>query len=230
MKGPAGILAAFVVAGLAIGAPREKPPLRDCARDQGELKGIALEWKPTTEAAAPRVMSIPPGSQLDPSVTTLTVARIEIKPLANALRDPKRIGENQERIKGGCIYPITTKDDAAAWTTEHLRSVFGQLGFEVVQSGGDAVVSGELRKFFVTEQSTYNGEIAVRLDVTSKDGRVVWSGLARGLTARFGSSYKQDNYEETFSDMVVDLAQNLAVDPGFLQAVRPPIPSAAKTQ
>ena len=59
----------------------------------------------------------------------------------------------------------------------------------------------------------------MKLNVKSKSGKALWSGLVGGSNGRWGKSYKLANYQETLSDAMIDLAQKLAADPGFTNAV-----------
>lgn len=207
----------MIVLGLAIVSPAfgaAQAP-RDCRNGSRTLENVALAWVPTEDVAQPKVQTITPGAAAAPPSL-----RIEIQALADARETPKRIGENREDLeKTGCIYPVTTKDDAAAWTTDRFRFLLGRLGFHVGDKDGDVVLSGELRQFFVTEGGTYDGEIGLKLDVVSKDGKALWSGIVRGTSGHWGKSYKLANYHETLSDTLIDLVQHLAADPNFLKSV-----------
>lgn len=210
------ILAAILVAVPTIAS---RPP-RDCKRGVGQLAGVSLEWRPTGTIDPPAVVTIPPGAPVAVGSMMSKTVRVEVKPLIDTRQNPKRIGENRESTGNGCVFPVTTKDDPAVWTTDRIRFVLGKLGFETVETGGDVVLSGELRKFFVLEEGTYHGEIGLHLDVT-KAGTVVWSGLVTGSNTRFGRSYKLANYQETLSDSVIDAIGHLVEDSSFVRAVSP---------
>lgn len=210
-----------IIAGLLLTIPTHAaPPLRDCKRGTDQLDNIALVWRPTDKIDLPSVVTIPPGAPVAIGAMMSKTVRVEIKSLRDTRENPKRIGENLENTSNGCVFPVTTKDDAAAWTTDHLRFIFGQLGFEVVEQGGDVVLSGELRKFFVTEDSVYRGVVGLRLDVMKAD-KIAWSGLIQGSNTRFGRSYKLANYQETLSDAVIDAVVHVVEDANFVRAVSP---------
>jgi len=217
------ILRGVLVVGLiAIRPALCKPPaVRDCWRGNTALENVALAWKPTEEIAvpAPKVIAITPGAAVGAESAAPAAVRIEVAALTDAREKPKRIGENREDVDHGCIYPVTTKDDAAAWTADGIRRLLKQLGLKVVDHEGDVIVSGELRQFFVTEGGTYDGEIGFRLDVVSKAGKPIWSGLIRGTNAHWGKSYRLANYHETLSDALIDAVKNLMADPGFARAL-----------
>ncbi len=211
------ILAALMVAVPAIAGP---PKLRDCARGVGQLENIALSWRPTNTIEPPAVVTIPPGAPVAAGAMMSTTVRVEVKALADSRQDPRRIGENLESTAKGCVFPVTTSADGAAWTTDRIRFVLGQLGVTIVEKGGDVVLSGELRKFFVIEDNTYRGVVGLRLDVT-KAGTIVWSGLVTGSNSRFGSSYKLENYQESLSDAIIDAMGHLVENASFVRAVSP---------
>jgi len=211
--------ACLLVAVVCSGAFADDTELRDC-KMWGRTANVHLSWQPTDTIKLPAVVTIPPGAPVAAGPMMSKMARIEVRPFTDTRKNPQRIGENLEGTHLGCIYPVTTTDDVAAWTTDRIRYVLGQLGFQVVGSGGDVAISGELRRFFVTEDSVYHGELGMRIDVT-KVGAAVWSGVVSGNNTRFGRSYKIVNYQETLSDSIVDAVGHLVADSDFVRAVSP---------
>lgn len=210
------LLGCIVVLGVAWSSAAKVHVPRDCWRG-GDMDNVSLVWAPTDEIAAPKVVTLAPGA-----AAPAPWLRVEIRALSDARENKHRIGENRERVeKDGCIYPVTTKEDAAAWTTDRFRSLLGRLGYPVVDTGGDVVISGELRRFFVSEGGTYDGTIDLKLDVASKDGKPLWSGLVRGTNGHWGKSYKLANYHETLSDALIDAIEHLSANPDFARAVTP---------
>ena len=88
-----------------------------------------------------------------------------------------------------------------------------------VDSGGNAIVSGEVRQFFVEETGTYQGQIALHVTVRSPAGEVLWEGSTSGTNSRFGRSYKAENYYETFSDSLIDATTSLLKNSDFVKAL-----------
>jgi hypothetical protein len=204
---------ALVFGALGTGAQAaDAEKLRIC-QGREDMQNVPLVWRPTEEITPANVVPLPPGS------TEGAAPRIELRALIDSLPDPKRIGERKQENFNKCVWAVTTKDDVAAWATDRLRFVLKGLGVNIVDHGGDFVLSGELRKFFVEESSDYEGNVGVRLDVASADGKVIWSGLVRGDNGRFGRTFKLGNYYETLSDALIDAARHLAADPGFVAAV-----------
>lgn len=219
MKRILGITLALVTA-WTIPAIGDSTKIRDCSRGIG-MNIVPLVWSPTEQIASPKVVTLPKGTEATAGAAASAPIQIEVKALTDTRENQKRIGENREDVKRGCVYPVITKDDPTKWTTERLRYLLGQLGYRVVEQGGDVILSGELRQFFVTETGTYDGEIAFRLDATSKTGKPLWSGLVRGTNGHWGKSYKLANYHETLSDALIDAVENLTADSNFAAAVGP---------
>jgi hypothetical protein len=197
------------------------------------LENVPLAWRPTSQVAAHSgvVDSSPSGvTSAAPAtmegvggasaVATPPLARrIQILAFTDTRKNPTLVGENREDADKGTILPVTTRDDVAAWCSERVRETLKQLGFEVVDAGGDVVLSASVVRFFVVETSTYQGEVGLKIDLKSNDGTVLWSGLANGATTRFGRSYKLENYQEVISDSLLDAVQKLAEHPAFVRAI-----------
>jgi hypothetical protein len=49
--------------------------------------------------------------------------------------------------------------------------------------------------------------------------RLGLSGVVLGSAEHFGRSYKAENYDETFSDMVLHTTYNLLANPAFHEAL-----------
>jgi len=145
--------------------------------------------------------------------------RVQIVRLTDSRKNPQLIGENREDADEGEILPVTTKDDVAAWCTDRLRILLEQLGLNVVESNGDVVLGGQVRRFFVAETNTYEGDVGFMIELKAKDGRLVWSGLANGVATRFGRSYKLENYYEVISDSLLDAVQKLVAHDNFIGAL-----------
>ena len=205
------------------------------------LQNVPLVWRPTTQIGSGgpvievhREATVDPRSGASSSDTTgrLDVggariqdmgssgpARVQIARLTDARKNPQVIGENRENADAGKILPVTTKDDVAAWCTDRLRILLEQLGLDVVESDGDVILGGQVRRFFVAETNTYEGDVGLKIEVKAKDGRLLWSGLANGVANRFGRSYKLENYYEVISDSLLDAVQKLVAHDNFIRAL-----------
>jgi hypothetical protein len=46
------------------------------------------------------------------------------------------------------------------------------------------IIKGEVKKFFVREESTYKSTVEIHLTVIDQDGKALWNGLASGEATR----------------------------------------------
>jgi hypothetical protein len=169
------------------------------------LADIPLIYKPTESKGAGVV-----------DLTGLTEKRIEIAPLADNRADQKTFGVNRE---DATPRPVTTSSNVAEFCTQHLTEDLQRFGFVITSERPEFVLSGEVLEFMVNEASKYNGDVRLKMQL-SKDGKAVWTGLVSGTSARWGRSYKAENYYETISDSLLHAIENLAMDTGFAAALR----------
>lgn len=196
MRSPCPVLAVVLAALLAAPAAAKKPLV------------MALRWTPTSE------LSDFEGLQ----VAQLGAIRFRLERLADERGQRDLVGENREEDDE--TLPVTTRDDVAAWTTAAVRDVLDRAGLHLVDSEPQVVLSGAVRRLFVTERSTYEGNVALWLTARTPTGEPLWEGLANGAATRWGRSYKAENYNEVFSDSVLDAVVKLLQDPAFATAVK----------
>jgi len=173
------------------------------------LAGIPLVWKPASLASEYGAVDL----------TGLAGVKIEVRELADAREKPDLIGENRDQEDEGIVLQVTTSESVPEFVTDHLRRLFADAGLEIVTEGGAVVVTGEVRRFFVLETSTYAGEVSLKLVVKDQDGKSFWAGTAGGTAKRFGRSYKSENYYETLSDALMAVAYKLLQNASFMQAL-----------
>jgi hypothetical protein len=175
------------------------------------LENIPLKWTPTATLAEWGAVEI--GG-------AMATTKIHVDASVDTRENPALVGENREKTDK--IRPVTTSGDVAAFIGEHLKEGLRGAGLNVVDSGADLTVSGEIRRFFVTEVNTYGGEISVLIHVKNSAGKELWSGVAAGDSTRWGRSYSAANYYETMSDMVLSATHNLLANQGFHDALAKP--------
>jgi hypothetical protein len=173
------------------------------------LKGIPLVWKPTSSASEYGIINL----------TGASGVKIELRALEDTREKPDLIGENRDKEDEGIVLPVTTSEKPAAFITEHLQKIFSNAGLNMVTTGGDAVVSGEVKRFFVLETSTYQAEVTLSITVKNGKGTLLWSGVAGGEAKRYGRSYKAENYYEALSDALMDAAYKLLQNEAFIKAL-----------
>jgi hypothetical protein len=171
------------------------------------LQNIPLQWKPTSSFSQMGTIDLSGGT-----VTT----KIHFDPLVDTRQNPTLVAENREKAE---VRPMTTSTDVAAFVTDHLKDTVRSAGLSVVDTAADMNVSGEIRKFFVAEDSTYNGEISLMIHVKDGAGKELWAGIINGDATRFGRSYKAENYFEVMSDMLLRATYNLLSTDGFRAAL-----------
>src|SRR5664279_2440506 len=151
------------------------------------LEHISLQWRPT--------------SALQLGTTQITVSTLTIAPFTDGRDNKELIGENRE---GDTPLPVTTTDDVGTFVSTNVRRLFDQAGLKTVDSNSEVIIKGEVKKFFVREESTYKSTVEIHITVTDQNGRTLWNGLASGEATRFGRSYIAENYYEVLSDAVVN--------------------------
>ncbi len=127
-------------------------------------------------------------------------------------QQPELIAENREKATPR---PVTTKDDVGAFVMTHMRRIFYRAGLTTVDSGGDVVISGEVRQFFVEETDTYKASVVIRLTVRNSAGAALWEGDVSGSASTFGRSYSMVNYDQVLSDSIIDATATLLKDHDF---------------
>lgn len=170
------------------------------------LDNIPLVWKPTS--------SIGDFGALD--VSSLMDVKIQVDKFADTRKDPQLIAENRENVKPRLV---TTRDDVGAFVANNMRDNLRKCGFDVVDSGGQVLIGGEVTDFFVNETNTYESTVTLRITARDPGGKVLWSGVTGGSATRFGRSYKAENYYEVLSDSVLEATYNLMSSPGFRAAI-----------
>jgi len=166
------------------------------------LDHIPLQWRPT--------------SALRLGTTQMTASTVTIADFTDARDNKEQIGENRE---DDTPKPVTTSDDVGTFVSKNIRQLFDQAGVKTVDGNGDVIIKGEVKKFFVREESTYKSTVEVHLTVIDQAGKSLWNGLASGEATRFGRSYLAENYYEVLSDAVVNTVSSILQAAEFQKAM-----------
>lgn len=172
-----------------------------------DLSNIPLVWSPTQSFAEFGAIDL----------NGIGNVKVQFNGFTDVRKNPALIAENHEKDP---VRQVTTKDNVASFVTDHVKETFGKAGLNVVDNGGDVIVSGEIRDFFVNETDQYVGNITAYVTVTNAAGKVLWQGVAGGGATNFGRSYKADNYYETLSNAVLKLSNSMLNSPGFHSALQ----------
>jgi hypothetical protein len=175
------------------------------------LQNIPLKWTPTSPFSE--------WGPVDVSGAMLT-SKIHVDAFVDARQNPSLVAENREKPDN--VRQVTTSSDVAAFVTDHLKDTLHGAGLNIVDGAADLNISGEIRRFFVTEVSTYGGDIALLIHVKNSAGKELWTGVVTGDSTRWGRSYSAANYYETMSDMVLSAIHNLLATAGFHDALAKP--------
>lgn len=146
--------------------------------------------------------------------------KIRVGPFTDARAQTDRIGENREDADKGRIRPVTTRDDVAAWVRARVADELGRYGLTVVEQGEDVLLTGDIRRFFVTEDSTYESDVGILISLYDESAKELWQGMANGTATRWGRSYKLENYEESWSDGLFEAIYSLVSSGEFRSALR----------
>ncbi len=166
------------------------------------LENVPLTWKPT--------------SDLQLQTMQMSSTSIQFEPFSDARDNKGAIGENVEKTPSK---PVTTTDDVSVFVGTHMRGLFDKAGLKTVDTGGSVTITGEVKQFFVREDSTYKSVLVVHLTVLGHDGKTLWTGLASGEATRFGRSYKLENYYEVLSDALVNTVSSMLGSAEFQKAL-----------
>jgi hypothetical protein len=171
-----------------------------------KLEGISLAWMPTS----------PMSERAPVDLKGLEGFKLQIDPFSDKRQDPAFIGRNTNKIP---FRKVTTNEDVARFVTYQVKLLMSGLGLKVVESGGEVILNGEIRNFFVEEGNRYNAEVEMQATFTDANGKILWGVATTGTSSRFGISYKADNYYEVLSDALIGATHQLVQNPGFRKAL-----------
>jgi len=179
---------------------------------------ITLEWMPDEDY-----------SDLDAvNLTGIASVPIEVGMFSDKRRqdDLREVGRNIEDAdeddeEDRKILYVTTDDDIAEFVRSHTEEVLSELGFNVVGPGeGRAIVTGNVRKFYVTEDSLYKAETRLLLKLATRSGKSLYEGMHGESENTFGKSYKCSNYFEVLSESLVETVHDMTVQDEFYDAMK----------
>jgi hypothetical protein len=157
--------------------------------------------------------------------------RIYFEEVDDTRSRPTEIGENRED-KGKPVKILSSKEDGVAeFTLSILKKEFRDKGFKVEDKAGDAskILSISLLKFWTLEESNYNTEIQLRVEVKEKRGEYYFKKTYSSKGTNRGRSLSEVNYNECISDALARLTDDLFSDSEFLRGLaEKPRPSRAE--
>ena len=171
-----------------------------------KLENIPLEFSPTS----------PMSERAPVDLKGLEGVKLQVEPFIDQRDDPALIGRN---LSSNALRKVTTKEDVPRFVTYHVKTLLAGLGVDVVESGGTAILKGEVRKFFAEETNRYNATVELRIILEDPAGKVLWAVSTTGTSRRFGIPYKGANYYEVLSDALIGAVHEVVQNPNFKKAL-----------
>ncbi len=175
-----------------------------CSRFASE-KLIVLRFTPKENVSA----NIPATEGISANRT------IEVLPLTDArgLSDRKLVGENREH---STAVPVRATSSIEEFATTVLKRCLVEWGVRL--GNEDLVLHGEIANLLVTEDQTYSTAVSMRFRLEDRTGKMLWEGVVMGDAHQWGSSFKEENYNEEISDALKRTYANLIGNAGFQKA------------
>ena len=141
---------------------------------------------------------------------------LEVGSFVDARPERGLVGKNVEKGGGGTV---STGDDVGTFVQDQLVKIFGANGIKL-GAGATRVLTGEVQRFFVTEENTYDTDVAIKFRLADSSGRELWQGVGEGHSHRFGRSFSADNYQEALSSALFEAVKDLLANPDFRKNFR----------
>jgi hypothetical protein len=169
---------------------------------------VEMAYTPTSRLAPGDIDWIVPG-------TKVALAKLE-----DRREQTERLGENVEEDPAIPVYE-QPQGSTVGVIEEALGKELREMGLVVVEDPSEAAraLHVTLTKAFISEGSTYKGDVRLIVEVTDGAGNQVLNTMAAGTSSRFGSSLSAVNYRETLGDAFVDALRRLLKDPRFRAAI-----------
>lgn len=164
-----------------------------------------------------------PTSQLNMSgfAGDLPDVSIHVAPVNDVRDNKEQIGENVEESTPVPIF-VGGGMEPSQFTQQYMNDLLSKAGLKVTENRGqaDRVLLTDLHHFWTKEGNTYESEVRATIIVQDKGGQQLWKGTINGTAERFGKSLSAENYQEVYSDALVNMAQNLLNNAGFRAALK----------
>ena len=181
-----------------------------CAhRDSQRAMTIPLRWALSAEDMRDVVSAV--------AVEEINRQSVQVGDFVDARPDRSLVGRNIEKDGGGTV---ATPDDVGKFAEEQLARILRANGVKLGDTRATRIVTGEVRRFFVVEENTYQTHVAIKFRVANMDGQEVWQGVSEGSSHRFGRSFKADNYQEALCNAFLEAVKALLENQDFLKSFR----------
>jgi hypothetical protein len=180
------------------------------AKDKEEMKDLPLEWKPTKDIRTFKAIDL----------SVFQNAQFEVKSFKDLRKKPSEIGVNIDKKYSDRDLPVTTKDNVAEWLTYNFTKTLSNFDINISREKANFTIEADIIRCFVTEESLYKAEVALKVRLLSKGNKVIWEEMISGNATRFGKSYFALNYFETLSDAVLETVHALLQNDAFKRALQ----------
>lgn len=198
----------FVVAALTHAVAAQKA-ISSGTLAGGALAGVPLRFAPTSQLGELGAIDL----------TGLGELTIELGDFTDLRPEPELLGEYRTYQERGVVKQVTTRDDVSTWVRQSLGQLLQDFGLEVVEQGGDVVLSGQIRRLLVVEDSAYEADLGLFLTATDARGTTRYQGMISGFQRRFGRSFRSDGYTEALSDALVEAVHRLVTTENFRRSL-----------
>ena len=173
----------------------------------GAEQSIHLEYKPN--------------AKLKRSPASVAGSKIYFEDFRDQRAQPRQLGENLEDKEKRVLVVTSDPQGAGHLVRSALDKEFRNKGFSVVGGPGSAekIIGGTLIKFWTVETNRYNSQTQIKVEVKDKSGGIHYSKMVSGTGKNFGRSLSETNYNESISDSLVMIIEELFTDQEFLRAL-----------
>lgn len=140
------------------------------------------------------------------------------------LADPAEIGISRSR--GGGV-KVRVKEPVLPYVSALLAKFLPRFGVTLFDHSPDLLISGKLRRFFVTEEQGTMGEVTLHLVVATVRGERLWEGDVTGSVVREGKPLKGSTYNLVLGEGILRAILQFVKDEQLQKAVASGMPSGS---
>jgi uncharacterized lipoprotein YajG len=151
----------------------------------------------------------------------ISIEKIYFQEIKDNRSRPQAIGENTEDKKKPVTILTSKADDTGQFVLSVLKKEFQTKGFKVENNleAATKIITVTLVKFWTQETNRYNTEIQLQVEVQDKKNLPFFKKTYSSTGTNSGRSLSETNYNESFSDALSRMTDNLFSDLAFLQGL-----------
>jgi len=156
------------------------------------------------------------------ALTTPLNKKVFIADVINESVKPEVVGENTEDSDRPITIYSKEASEAAAFAKAALVKELSNAGMAIntAQANADRVIKITLVKFWCQETETYKSVIRVKVSIQDQYGKELYAAIYTGSAQNFGRSLSAENYNQTFSDSVAGVAEEMLKDQALIKALK----------